>query len=101
MGRSRSLEVDWDVNEGYVARAHEGMRAEITLDAIPETDIPAGGRRSCRPPTARSDGAVKVTFDSLDARVLPEMGAKVTFWRTRPPQVRGRLGRLGGWRPPR
>ncbi len=75
-----SLEVDVDVNEGYVARAHEGMRAEITLDAYPGDRYPGRVRQIV--PTADRQKAtvlVKVTFDSLDARVLPEMGAKVTF----------------------
>lgn len=75
-----TLEVDVDVNEGYVARAHDGMRAEITLDAYPNDRYPGRVRQIV--PTADRQKAtvlVKVTFDSLDARVLPEMGAKVTF----------------------
>lgn len=75
-----TLEVDVDVNEGYVARAHEGMRAEITLDAYPQDHYPGRVRQIV--PTADRQKAtvlVKVAFDSLDARVLPEMGAKVTF----------------------
>ncbi|MGE5179088.1 MAG: efflux RND transporter periplasmic adaptor subunit [Bacteroidota bacterium] len=75
-----SLEVDVDVNEGYVARTHEGMRAEITLDAYPSDRYPGRVRQIV--PTADRQKAtvtVKVAFDSLDARVLPEMGAKVTF----------------------
>ena len=75
-----SLEVDVDVNEGYVARTREGMRAEITLDAYPNERYPGRVRQIV--PTADRQKAtvtVKVAFDSLDARVLPEMGAKVTF----------------------
>jgi len=75
-----TLEVDVDVNEGYVARTHEGMRAEIALDAYPGDRYPGRVRQIV--PTADRQKAtvlVKVTFDSLDARVLPEMGAKVTF----------------------
>ena len=75
-----TLEVDVDVNEGYVARAREGMRAEITLDAYPNDRYPGRVRQIV--PTADRQKAtvlVKVAFDSLDARVLPEMGAKVTF----------------------
>ncbi|HLQ66189.1 MAG TPA: efflux RND transporter periplasmic adaptor subunit [Candidatus Limnocylindrales bacterium] len=75
-----SLEVDVDVNEGYVARAHEGMRTEITLDAYPGDRYPGRVRQIV--PTADRQKAtvlVKVTFDKLDGRVLPEMGAKVTF----------------------
>ena len=75
-----TLEVDVDVNEGYVARARDGMRAEITLDAYPNDRYPGRVRQIV--PTADRQKAtvlVKVSFDSLDARVLPEMGAKVTF----------------------
>ena len=75
-----TLEVDVDVNEGYVARARDGMRAEITLDAYPNDHYPGRVRQIV--PTADRQKAtvlVKVSFDSLDARVLPEMGAKVTF----------------------
>ncbi len=80
MANLSSLEVEVDVNEGYVARAHEGMRAEITLDAYPNDRYPGRARQIV--PTADRQKAtvqIKVSFDSLDARVLPEMGAKVTF----------------------
>ena len=80
MANLASLEVEVDVNEGYVARTHEGMRAEIVLDAYPDARYPARVRQIV--PTADRQKAtvqVKVAFDSLDARVLPEMGCKVTF----------------------
>jgi len=85
-----TLEVDVDVNEGYVARAHDGMRTEITLDAYPNDRYPGRVRQIV--PTADRQKAtvlVKVTFDSLDARVLPEMGAKVTFLADRPEETSG------------
>ena len=80
MANLESLEAEADVNEGYVARVHEGMRAEITLDAYPEERFPAHVRQIV--PTADRQKAtvlVKVAFDKLDPRVLPEMGLKVTF----------------------
>ena len=80
MANLKTLEVEVDVNEGYVARAREGMRAEITLDAYPSVRYPGRVRQIV--PTADRQKAtvrVKVAFDSLDVRVLPEMGAKVTF----------------------
>ena len=85
-----TLEVEVDVNEGYVARTHDGMRAEITLDAYPNDRYPGRVRQIV--PTADRQKAtvlVKVTFDSLDARVLPEMGAKVTFLADQPEQASG------------
>ena len=69
-----TLEVDVDVNEGYVSRTCDGMRAEITLDAYPRP-LPGPGVQIV--PTADRQKAtvqVKVAFDSLDARVLPSGG---------------------------
>jgi RND family efflux transporter MFP subunit len=80
MANLATLEVEVDVNEGYVGRAREGMRAEIALDAYPSERYPGRVRQIV--PTADRQKAtvqVKVSFDSLDTRVLPEMGAKVTF----------------------
>jgi len=80
MANLGTLEVEVDVNEGYVARVREGMRAEIALDAYPTDRYPGHARQIV--PTADRQKAtvqVKVAFDSLDARVLPEMGAKVSF----------------------
>lgn len=91
-----TLEVDVDVNEGYVARAREGMRSEITLDAYPNDHYPGRVRQIV--PTADRQKAtvlVKVAFDSLDARVLPEMGAKVTFLAD-PPEAGGANAGAGG-----
>ena len=80
MANLESLEAEADVNEGYVSRVREGMRAEITLDAYPDERFPAHVRQIV--PTADRQKAtvlVKVSFDRLDPRVLPEMGVKVTF----------------------
>jgi multidrug efflux pump subunit AcrA (membrane-fusion protein) len=80
MANLATLEVEADVNEGYVSRVHEGMRAEITLDAYPEERFPGHVRQIV--PTADRQKAtvlVKVAFDRLDPRVLPEMGVKATF----------------------
>jgi HlyD family secretion protein len=80
MANLESLEAEADVNEGYVARVHEGMRAEIVLDAYCNDRFPAHVRQIV--PTADRQKAtvlVKVAFDKLDPRVLPEMGLKVTF----------------------
>jgi HlyD family secretion protein len=80
MANLESLEAEADVNEGYVSRVHEGMRAEITLDAYPDEHFPARVRQIV--PTADRQKAtvlVKVAFDHLDPRVLPEMGVKVSF----------------------
>ena len=75
-----TLEVEVDVNEGYVSRTHEGMRAEITLDAYPNQHYP-GRLRQIVPTADRSKATVlvKVSFDQLDDKVLPEMGVRVAF----------------------
>ena len=80
MANLASVEAEADVNEAYVSRVHEGMRAEVTLDALPDERFPAHVRQIV--PTADRQKAtvlVKVSFDKLDSRVLPEMGLKVTF----------------------
>ena len=80
MANLASVEAEADVNEAYVSRVHEGMRAEVILDAFPDNRFPAHVRQIV--PTADRQKAtvlVKVSFDKLDPRVLPEMGLKVTF----------------------
>lgn len=90
MANLATLEVEVDVNEGYVARAREGMRAAITLDAYPG-DRYSGRVRQIVPTADRSKATVlvKVSFDSLDARVLPEMGVRVSFLADPEPAARG------------
>ncbi len=75
-----SVEVEVDVNETYVRRVTPGMPAEITLDAYPDQTYEGSVRQIV--PTAdrqRATVQVKVAFAKPDARVLPEMGARVSF----------------------
>jgi HlyD family secretion protein len=76
----KSLEVDVDVNESYIHRVTPGQRAVATLDAYPDWQIPC---RVIMPvPTAdRQKATVKVrlAFEQLDPRILPDMGVKVAF----------------------
>ncbi len=75
-----SLEVDVDVSEGLITRVHPGQRAAIVLDAYPSWHIPA--RVMAIVPSAdRSTGTVKVRVSLLqkDSRILPQMGAHVSF----------------------
>lgn len=95
MANLSTLEAEADVNEGYVSRVHDGMRADITLDAYPNERFPARVRQIV--PTADRQKAtvlVKVAFDRLDPRVLPEMGVKVTFLADTP--ASGAPGAAGG-----
>ena len=75
-----TLEVEVDVNEAYIAQVVNGQAARITLDAYPDTSF-AGRVRQVVPTADRQKATVlvKVAFDKLDPRVLPEMGVKVTF----------------------
>lgn len=75
-----SLEVEVDVNESYIQRVQPGQKALATLDAYPDWQIPS---RVIMPvPTADRQKAtvrVRLAFDRLDPRILPDMGVKVAF----------------------
>jgi len=75
-----SIEVEVDVNESYIARVVMGQRVEAVLDAYPDWRIPAKVRTVI--PTADRQKAtvkVRISFDKLDPRILPDMGVKVSF----------------------
>ncbi len=76
----KSLEIEVDVNESYIARVQPGMPVTATLDAYPDWKIPAKVRTVI--PTADRQKAtvkVRISFDRLDPRILPDMGVKVAF----------------------
>jgi RND family efflux transporter MFP subunit len=80
-----SLEVEVDVNESYIQRVHAGQLAEAVLEAYPEWKIPA--KVAAIIPTADRQKAtvkVRVAFQSLDPRILPDMGVKVSFLNPEP-----------------
>jgi RND family efflux transporter MFP subunit len=75
-----SLEIEIDVNESYINRVEPGQAVEGTLDAYPEWRIPCHVIAII--PTAdreKSTVRVRVGFDKLDSRILPEMSVKVGF----------------------
>ncbi|MFC5437353.1 efflux RND transporter periplasmic adaptor subunit [Rhodanobacter umsongensis] len=75
-----SLEIDVDVNEAYIGRVKPGMSAEAVLDAYPDWRIPA--HVVAIVPTADRGKAtikVRVALEKKDARVVPDMGARVSF----------------------
>lgn len=75
-----SLEVDADVSEANITRVNGNQSCEITLDAYPQQRYP--GYVSNIVPTAdraKATVMVKIKFKQYDERVLPEMGAKITF----------------------
>jgi len=75
-----SLEIDVDVNESYINRVRSGQHAEAVLDAYPDWRIPATVI-AVVPSADRQKATVKVRlgFDRLDPRILPDMGVKVAF----------------------
>ncbi|NWH08097.1 MAG: efflux RND transporter periplasmic adaptor subunit [Alphaproteobacteria bacterium] len=75
-----SLEIEVDVNEAYISRVVPGQRARATLDAYPDWPIKASVIAII--PTAdraRATVKVRIKLEERDARVLPEMAAKVQF----------------------
>ena len=77
-----SLEVEVDVNEAFINRVVAGQPAVANLNAYPKWDIPA--KVIAIIPTAdRNKATVKVRIGFLekDERVLPDMGARVSFLR--------------------
>lgn len=75
-----SLEIEVDVNESYIARVYPDQTVNAVLDAYPDWSIPARVRTVI--PTADRQKAtvkVRISFDQLDPRILPDMGVKVSF----------------------
>lgn len=76
-----SLEVEADVSESYINKVSTGQRCEIILDAYPNENYP-GKVKKIVPTADRSRATVltKISFDSIDVKVLPEMSARVNFF---------------------
>jgi RND family efflux transporter MFP subunit len=78
-----SLEVEVDVSESFINRVQPGQDATIRLNAYPDVDL--DGEVIAVVPTAdraRATVKVRVGFRERDERVLPEMGARVSFLRS-------------------
>jgi multidrug efflux pump subunit AcrA (membrane-fusion protein) len=75
-----SNEIEVDVNENYIARVTRGQDVTAVLDAYADWKIPCHVRTII--PTADRQKAtveVRIAFDKLDPRILPDMGVKVAF----------------------
>jgi len=75
-----SREIEVDVNEAFINRVRPNQRTEAVLDAYPDWVIPSHVINVV--PTADRQKAtvrVRIAFDELDPRILPQMGVKVTF----------------------
>jgi len=75
-----SLEIEVDVSEQYINRVRPGQPVEAVLDAYPDwripshviTTVPSADRQ-------KSTVRVRIAFDELDPRILPDMGVKTSF----------------------
>lgn len=75
-----SLEVEVDVAESFINRVSEGMPASVKLNAYPDWDIPAAVIAVI--PTAdrsKATVSVRLALKVKDPRIVPEMGARVSF----------------------
>jgi RND family efflux transporter MFP subunit len=84
----RSLEIEVDVNESYINRVRPGQAVRAVLDAYPDWEIPAHVITTI--PAADRQKAtvlVRIGFEALDPRLLPDMGVKVTFLREADPEA--------------
>lgn len=85
-----SLEIEVEVNESYINRVSPGQIVEATLDSYSDWKIPA--KVIAIIPTADRQKAtvkVRVGFDKLDPRILPQMGVKVAFRESDPGPAAG------------
>ncbi len=92
-----SLEVEVDVSENFISRVHPQQKAIIKLNAYPDWQIP-GELITVIPTADRAKATVKVRvgFKEKDSRVVPDMGARVSFLNdTASPPV-GKPSRLPG-----
>jgi RND family efflux transporter MFP subunit len=91
-----SLEVEVDVGEAFIGRVKPGMPTETVLNAYQDWKIP--GKVIAIIPTADRGKAtvkVRVGMDAKDARIVPDMGARVSFLEaTKPAQPETRPGVL-------
>jgi len=90
-----SLEVEVDVSESYINRVAPGQPVVVTLDSYPDWHIPS--KVIAIIPTADRQKAtvrVRVGFDALDPRMLPDMGLKVAFQGTESAEAASRTVRV-------
>ena len=75
-----SLQVEADVSESAIQKIQENQPVEISVSAISDKKY-KGIVNKIIPTADRAKGTVqvKIRFEDIDNRVLPEMGAKVNF----------------------
>jgi RND family efflux transporter MFP subunit len=80
--------VEVDVGEAYIGRVQPDMPVESTLNAYPDWKIP--GKVIAIIPTADRGKAtvkVRVGLDQRDARIVPDMGVRVSFLEREAPKA--------------
>jgi RND family efflux transporter MFP subunit len=82
-----SLEVEVDVSENFINRVTPAQPVTIKLNAYPDWQIP-GAVIAAIPTADRSKATVKVriAIKEKDPRIIPEMGARVSFLSETPAQ---------------
>ncbi|MEO5629270.1 MAG: efflux RND transporter periplasmic adaptor subunit [Thermomonas sp.] len=75
-----SLEVEVEVGEAFIGRVKPGMPTQTVLNAYQDWKIP-GKVIAIIPAADRGKATVKVRvgIDAKDARIVPDMGARVSF----------------------
>jgi RND family efflux transporter MFP subunit len=83
-----SLEVEVDVGEAFIGRVQPKMPVEATLNAYQDWKIPAEVI-AIIPTADRGKATVKVriALKSRDARIVPDMGVRVSFLENAKPQA--------------
>jgi RND family efflux transporter MFP subunit len=90
----KSLEIEVDVSESYINRVEAAQPVEATLDSYPNWRIP--GKVIAIIPTADRQKAtvkVRVGFEKLDPRILPDMSVKVAFQSAAPATGKSATGK--------
>lgn len=91
-----SLEVEVEVGEAFIGRVKPGMATETVLNAYQDWKIP-GKVIAIIPAADRGKATVKVRvgLETKDARIVPDMGARVGFLEeARPAQANAKPGVL-------
>jgi len=85
-----SLEVEVDVSENFINRVRPQQPVVIKLNAYPDWEIP-GSVIAMIPTADRAKATVKVriAIKQKDPRIIPEMGARVSFLSEKEPEASG------------
>jgi RND family efflux transporter MFP subunit len=91
-----SLEIQVDVNEAFINRVKPGQPVEATLNAYPDSKIPAEVI-AIIPAADRTKATVKVriALKRKDPRIVPDMGVRVGFLDPQAPAAAGGATRTG------